>query len=77
MTEAEAKTRWCPFSRTAQHPRYAPEGTTITANRGPMISQDICCMGSECMAWRWASERKHGDKRLGFCGLAGQLGYLR
>lgn len=63
MTEADAKTKWCPFSRPVM-PRTedcgfqagnrdydrtdgAPSGAVAIA--GPLNN----CIGSACMAWRW------------------------
>lgn len=43
MTEAEAKTKWCPFARLSE--------MGGTYNRcGP--SANLECIGSACMAWR-------------------------
>lgn len=56
MTEAEAKKKWCPFTRIA-------EGDT-TINRGYV---DLtCCIASACMAWRWDGLFRN----TGYCGLA-------
>lgn len=87
LTETDAKTRWCPMVRYADH--Y--HGSTF--NRGGLpnnvwdISPDsaayLCnCIASRCMMWRWLADdtlRGRFDKptaeeaarRLGFCGLAG------
>ena len=43
VTEAEAKTKWCPFARLSE--------MGGTYNRiGP--AADLYCIGSACMAWR-------------------------
>lgn len=74
MTEDEAKTKWCPFSRVSK------DGTAPSCNRGndegkTPVGSD--CIGSRCMAWRWVVDPKqrHPDnptKPTGYCGLAGK-----
>lgn len=49
MTEEEAKTKWCPH--VARDPR---DGNSITFGQ--------CCIGSQCMAWRW--EATVGNDRV-------------
>jgi hypothetical protein len=73
MTEDEAKTKWC--HKLLQFKTANPE-----ANWG----WDGKCMGSACMAWRWAKVERnlgvnHGYERVitdsginGYCGLAGK-----
>lgn len=58
MTEAEAKTKWCPNARIAVH---AGSGGA-TCNRHPQdsVAEDTLCRASACMFWRWdagSSER--------------------
>jgi hypothetical protein len=46
----------------------------VGVNRGPQGADDdrLHCRASSCMAWRWCVAEEHGDKRLGYCGLAGK-----
>lgn len=59
-TENEAKTKWCPFSRTGI---YAGDGAVAVNRhcsddmkdvRDRLLSENTRCLGSGCMAWRWA-----------------------
>lgn len=99
VSEAEAITKWCPHIRVARSEPVdpsvninAPGNATVVAgcnsdalgrNRVPGSCR---CIGSGCMAWRWAgwhntrfgtvapvppAEHRRGD-RLGYCGLAGR-----
>ena len=43
MTEAEAKTKWCPLDRGSYSERHI--GGTMPH-----------CIGSDCMAWRWDTD---------------------
>ena len=76
MTEEEAKTKWCPFSRSgivgdgvANRPQNFTNGA---------VDDDRSCIGSACMAWRWgAHDLKIKGGRLvstddSYCGLAGK-----
>jgi len=71
LTEAEAKTKWCPQIRYGNEPgcnrNWTPEGAEML----------VCCIASECMMWRWAAYTiVHGlgapkeERAEGFCGLA-------
>lgn len=52
MTEDEAKTKWCPFVRMPMKLR----DQFHVANRVMIdgIDDGPKCIGSACMAWRWA-----------------------
>ena len=82
ITESEAKTKWCPFSRVGFQ-----GGASV--NRHPMdyypgrpsegVVEDTRCIASGCMAWRVAEgvvpNGKAGPKHVadvsqGYCGLA-------
>jgi hypothetical protein len=87
MTEDEAKTRWCPFARTLDWTVACggdePELLAAAVNRGPHGPQpEALCIGSACMAWRWALEyyrdpgatdptKYRPSAADGYCGLAG------
>ncbi len=85
MTEDQAETKWCPFSRLAGEGNRHDDGKLMWGAR---------CVGQGCMAWRWdddalakmvdveadhhpsaqdahdAIERE--GRYPGFCGLAGK-----
>jgi len=72
MTQEEATTKWCPFSRAIE---ADPTGRCIVqVNRvrgiDPARSVLTSCIASHCMAWRWMPEEGIAARR-GFCGLAG------
>lgn len=48
MTEEEAKTKWCPFTRAGTAQRLAPVNRDISAD----VDSLTRCIGSACMAWR-------------------------
>lgn len=81
MTEAEAKTKWCPMARVLLPVNQA--GNRISTfhltlsdprDREHYEKQraDCNCLGSGCAAWRWKPQTDAGDWLKGFCGLAGQ-----
>lgn len=86
MTEEDAKTKWCPFSRvhaTHQGNSQGPAANRLTRlnDDGSILvagwSNDANCVGSACMAWHFASNttadrEKSAGTRHGFCGLAGR-----
>lgn len=49
LTEDEAKTKWCPLSRTGDT-RSDERCTVNRAGNGPDV--DCYCIASACMAWR-------------------------
>lgn len=71
MTEAEAKTKWCPMVRAGKSENYSSE------RMHQVLLRETNCIGSACMMWRWeyADGGKHPcDKSTtdGYCGLAGK-----
>lgn len=84
QTEDEAKTKWCPFSRTGVHGGL---NGAVSVNRHvdeQTVHDETRCLGPGCMAWRavgWLSkfgdfsnevpeEDRVGGPR-GYCGIAG------
>ena len=51
-TEDEAKKKWCPRSAHHHQMYHFQEGQPPKA--APHVSE--CCLGSNCMAWRWAGK---------------------
>ena len=82
MTEDQAKTKWCPFANSRSIDRSMGDNqrmaTAWLPNEDDSESFTICCIGSECMAWRWKersdfkneSSRKGTSYDNGRCGLA-------
>ena len=84
-TEEEAKKCWCPFVRAAVH-GDDDTGLALGVNRWPLCAKGhmsgTTCIGSACMAWRWAGQGMPGvdasgragtspAHTIGYCGLAG------
>ncbi len=79
MTEAEAKTKWCPVLLAGAYP--AVRGVKISDGE---FKSGTMCQGSACMMWReirWTGEvfvGTEGSKGIqtivegGYCGLAGK-----
>ena len=74
MTEAEAKTKWCPMVRT-QPFIGAEKDCWATTNRGWGGSLDVVtplgtkCLASDCMLWQWDNAITDGPRK-GRCGLS-------
>lgn len=78
VTEKEAREKWCPFSRLANPARASTfnrvAGTDLDS--GPMIAAAVCCIASQCMAWRFVEEVEEAEgsrftvRKRGYCGLA-------
>ncbi|HEX7072724.1 MAG TPA: hypothetical protein VF226_01680 [Hyphomicrobiaceae bacterium] len=79
LTEEESRERWCPHVRAMN---FAP-----AIDHNPAVNRptaDYHCIGSACMAWRWAcgprnythaaesERRKYPPNGRGYCGLAGR-----
>jgi hypothetical protein len=81
LTETEAQQRWCPLLRAeggTVRLGATPASNSIAptdAHRAVRNPSWSTCIGSRCMAWRWAP-RRLGNGQLvpaetGYCGLAG------
>lgn len=51
VTEEEAKTKWCSFARTTD----PSESAAVNRMAGGRPDPEARCLGSGCMAWRWAA----------------------
>jgi hypothetical protein len=94
LTEAKATECWCPFARVAfvgdtvmnRVSTFHQQLAQKQADRGDdrdlkyyqQQERDTHCVGSRCMAWRWAGYRPvsslttpNQDEAHGYCGLAG------
>lgn len=72
-TDAEANQKWCPFSRV-MNIKGEGGGNRWDGSEGIHdVPNKSWCLGSSCAAWRWYSNPEHGEARLGYCGLAGDL----
>ena len=73
MTEAEAKTKWCPMVRFVMQSGGAAYNRS--EDGGPIIR--TACIASACMAWRAEMIGDDANEPLvktarGHCGLAGR-----
>ena len=82
MTEAQARERWCPFSRVLVCLPMNELGGAVNRfdvddEAGEDWHRQTRCIANECMAWRWGNEpRLRGESYRGYCGLAGTgIGY--
>lgn len=73
MTEDQAKQKWCPFVRQAEHGGGSwnraswPDGDILNLDHSKGLY--ACnCIASLCMAWRF----QYISKDSGYCGLAGE-----
>lgn len=71
MTEAEAKTKWCPFVRIlVDSEHWQTNRPTVRMDESSMPVD--YCIASNCMAWRWSRQKNIGPgiSSMGYCGLA-------
>ena len=60
ITEAEARTKWCPHTRVTN-------SASSSYNRwGVYQPKQISCVASDCMMWEWL---RVDEKHKGYCGL--------
>lgn len=73
LTEEQAKTKWCPYTRIAVTSKYEDDdGLTVnmpTINRP--VQDHMRCIASECMAWRIVWSDAANEPR-GYCGAFGK-----
>lgn len=70
MTEEEAKTKWCPFSRALMFDNRTLDAKSVSMTGGVnrvigkhIVNADAAptnCIASACMAWRWHEQRSAG-----------------
>lgn len=73
MTEAEAKTRWCPFAASRALRTRSDNETDMVVNFcGPSPHKSVTpfCLASDCMAWHWDVRSQVEKLSEGYCGLA-------
>lgn len=89
VTDEQSHDKWCPFARVAfvgnnvmnRVSSFHKELAQKSADNGDprdlehyqRQERDAHCIGSRCMAWRWAGYRPVGadqDEAHGYCGLA-------
>jgi hypothetical protein len=88
ITEDQAKNRWCPHARElAVHKDAGNVGRLISGYNRLNGGNVPACLGSLCMAWRFAEEKRIRDidlvtsdvvdltPRVGYCGLSGKPEY--
>ena len=74
MREEIATTKWCPFVKagSAEDEQAVAFNRLYSQSSPPSVKQIppiTLCVGSACMAWRFA-DHNYDD---GYCGLAGKL----
>jgi hypothetical protein len=73
ITEAEARTKWCPFARVASgNGDFAENRVPAWRSKASDPRADgSFCIASDCMAWRRAYD-PFVDQAWGYCGIAGR-----
>lgn len=74
MSEAEAKTKWCPLARVSAA-NSACEGNHARNRDTDGDWDGMECIASACMAWREIRTYRgdtNEDDISGYCGLAGR-----
>jgi hypothetical protein len=75
--EEEAKTKWCPMVRkfisggSSEIPSFGDAFALTSYNRGQ--KNNLNCLASECMMWRWCYDSMGETPIKGYCGLAGKI----
>ncbi len=80
-TEAEAKTKWCPFGRVLVHGGSMGWGAAVNRNSDILtekVERSSKCLASACVVWVWRKDEiesefyleAHPEEALkGYCGL--------
>lgn len=63
MTEEEAKTKWCPFTRVVVNAENYSNGNRF--ENGHRYNEQALCIGSACMAWRELHPRESREDHSG------------
>lgn len=88
LTEAQAKTKWCPHVRLpAQFQAKTQMGVIGIAAATPNVTESPiaghaltrngehnCCIGSKCSQWRWAKYNEDGQRILDQAPAVGYCG---
>ncbi len=72
LTEAEAKTRWCPMVRG--HMEIDQKAATAFNAGINQSGEDVRigkCVAGECMAWRLSHKDGPNGEETGYCGAFG------
>jgi len=87
VIEEEAKTKWCPFARLGSSTSGLGGMNRFIRPQRSEDEQEVRCIGSACMAWRWHPKGTDPDMIAvrqypdvpepdepdgGYCGLAGK-----
>jgi hypothetical protein len=76
MTEAEAKTKWCPMVRAGMYGERHAAMNMVAVNRDPRANDLALCIGSQCMMWQGTTRTDRAtlaEIHEGHCGLARQV----
>ena len=74
LTEAEAKTRRCPYSfgpPLSQDGRTLATSSTSYGSSEAITTSPTHCIAGECMAWRLAHKDAADGTERGYCGAFG------
>jgi hypothetical protein len=74
-TEAKAREKWCPFARAVA--TFNNNGETVCASYNRAVTswqtmKHTHCIASDCVVWRWDSDKIPNEVPNGYCGLAGK-----
>ena len=61
LTEEEAKKKWCPYANTTARGAANVGSWNRFEDSPPEKTAGVCCIASECMAWRWTHMRHFAE----------------